>query len=550
MKKRLDEKKPFDLIDEAFHILRNRPVRRLTAYYTGALPFILGLLFFWAEMSKSAFARQNCAAAAFGITILFIWMKCWQVFFTLNLNRELSAVKGDSWNKKQFFRMLVAQTFWHATGFIAIPLSLIFLIPFPWVYAFYQNLSVIHEPENAKIMEVYRRAAYQAKLWPLQNHFVLSVFILLALFVFLNTAISIFLFPQLLKKFFGIETIFTMSGISIFNTTFLAVTISLTYLFLDPVIKAVYTLRCFYGRSLRTGEDIKVEFRGEKIAKKSAAILVILACLIVVDFPGNTFATNAKTDKTTTGESVVSPKSLKKSIDSVMGRREFIWRTPKQIVEEETEKERNRFLGWIIDGLEKVFETLDDWIGKFFDWMDDLWPEFEPADAGGKIKMPATKKILYIIFGCLLLIIAVLLAKRLRSWKKEPEKTAAAVDIPRPDPGDESVRADEYPADEWMEMSEELMKKGQYRAAIRSIYLAILSWLSEKRLISVAKYKSNREYLVELQRKGHETDDICKLFSRLVHRFDRTWYGMYDVGPDDVRQFMTDRERIIRFVER
>src|ERR1019366_9370994 len=34
------------------------------AYYTGSLPFVLGFLFFWADMSQSAFAYDHCAPAA------------------------------------------------------------------------------------------------------------------------------------------------------------------------------------------------------------------------------------------------------------------------------------------------------------------------------------------------------------------------------------------------------------------------------------------------------------------------------------------------------
>ena len=55
-----------DLIEEAVHLLRTAPAGALAAYYLGALPFVLGLLFFWADMSTSAFARRHVAEAALG----------------------------------------------------------------------------------------------------------------------------------------------------------------------------------------------------------------------------------------------------------------------------------------------------------------------------------------------------------------------------------------------------------------------------------------------------------------------------------------------------
>ena len=42
------------IIEEAVHILRSAPGSLLSVYYIGSVPFILGLLYFWADMSRSA----------------------------------------------------------------------------------------------------------------------------------------------------------------------------------------------------------------------------------------------------------------------------------------------------------------------------------------------------------------------------------------------------------------------------------------------------------------------------------------------------------------
>ena len=62
------------LIEEAVHLLRRAPARHLAAYYVGSLPFTLALLYFWADMSRSAYANRHCAAAALGLSLAFIWM--------------------------------------------------------------------------------------------------------------------------------------------------------------------------------------------------------------------------------------------------------------------------------------------------------------------------------------------------------------------------------------------------------------------------------------------------------------------------------------------
>ena len=46
------EKGAIDLIEEAVHLLRGAPLSVLAIYYMGALPFILSLLYFWADMSR------------------------------------------------------------------------------------------------------------------------------------------------------------------------------------------------------------------------------------------------------------------------------------------------------------------------------------------------------------------------------------------------------------------------------------------------------------------------------------------------------------------
>src|SRR5712672_929456 len=82
----------FDLIEEATHLLRTAPGATLAVYYAGAIPFILGVLYFWADMSRSPFARQHLVEAALGVSVLFLWMKGCQAVFARRLRAQLAAV--------------------------------------------------------------------------------------------------------------------------------------------------------------------------------------------------------------------------------------------------------------------------------------------------------------------------------------------------------------------------------------------------------------------------------------------------------------------------
>ena len=54
------------IIEEAVQLLRAGPGRLLAGYYLGSVPFVLGLMYFWADMSRSASAGPGRAALASG----------------------------------------------------------------------------------------------------------------------------------------------------------------------------------------------------------------------------------------------------------------------------------------------------------------------------------------------------------------------------------------------------------------------------------------------------------------------------------------------------
>ena len=59
---------------------------------------------------------------------------------------------------------------------------------------------------------------------------------------------------------------------------------------------------------------------------------------------------------------------------------------------------------------------------------------------------------------------------------------------------------------------------------MRAFYFASLAQLAARGLITVAKFKSNRDYERELQRRGHSLPELLASFGDNVSVFDRTWY--------------------------
>ncbi len=272
----------FDLIEEAVHLLRTAPAATLAVYYLGAMPFILGVLFFWADMSRNPFANGHLADASLVMSLLFFWMKFWQAIFSRRIRAQLSVHSPPHLNWRRGVRILLAQMILQPLGFLFIPLSAIPLLPFPWVYAFYQNVTALSDGEEG-MMNLFKKSWGQAALWPRQNIVALLILMAFGFYVFANWATVCLTLPGLFKMLFGIESDFTKSPMSLLNSTFFAAMFGLTYLCVDPIFKTFYAVRCFYGASLQSGEDLKAELKQYVISPRAVAVMLIFsACFFSV----------------------------------------------------------------------------------------------------------------------------------------------------------------------------------------------------------------------------------------------------------------------------
>jgi hypothetical protein len=69
--------------------------------------------------------------------------------------------------------------------------------------------------------------------------------------------------------------------------------------------------------------------------------------------------------------------------------------------------------------------------------------------------------------------------------------------------------------------------QGNYRLAIRLMYLRILKSLSEKNIIQYKQDKTNFDYLMQLQPTAYYKD-----FFRVTRHYEYSWYGEFNVSPD------------------
>ena len=64
-----------------------------------------------------------------------------------------------------------------------------------------------------------------------------------------------------------------------------------------------------------------------------------------------------------------------------------------------------------------------------------------------------------------------------------------------PDLAAEDLLATQLPEDEWLSLARGLLASGERRLALRAFYLSLLAGLGERKLLVIARHKSNRDYL-------------------------------------------------------
>lgn len=532
------------LLEEAVHLLRKAPLFLLSGYYIGTLPFILGLFYFWADMSRSADAQSYHAVASLGIALLYIWMKCWHVVFAARVKMNISGQPLPQWSYQRILSLAATQTLIHATAFFILPLAALIAIPFGWCYAFYQNVTAEAITELSDPKALCKKAWFQARLWPRQNHMLLSIFFVFGIIVFLNIASAIYILPHLLKKYLGIESMFTLSGSHVINTTFWVVTIGISYVCMNPLVKTVYVLRCFYGAALKSGEDLKTELKGLMPGRTGGVVIGLLLVALFAAHPMPSMATET---------AFISPEALDRSIGEVMAQREFTWRMPREVTTENEKAPKGPIasvVAWIIDKLGKGLKTVINWIDKLINWLIDLLPSADHRISSPDENWITSVRIAVIVLlsGLLCTLVYILW----RSWRRrqnaQAEIAATAVES-TPDLEDESTTADDLPVNRWLELARELTEKGSLRQAIRAFYLAILADLAAHELITIEKFKSNREYEVELGRRAHQKEGLLKTFSNSRDVFERVWYGMYKISRPDLDHYAAIQKRLMTIAQ-
>jgi hypothetical protein len=491
-----------DVLEEAVNLLRGASLDTALTYLIGAAPLTLAFLFFLADMSRSAYASDHLPWASLALALLYVWKISWQAMFMAKLYRQVSP--SESRRNHPFQAVVMQATFQ--------PIGLILPLPFPWVAAFFRNIALY---AGLGRPDAFAAARQQSVYATRQNWAVLSIVSLGSLLLFANILMTIFLLPQLGRSLLGIEGDLARLGFGIANLTTLGVAAALTWLAVDPLLDAAYVLRCFYGESRVTGADLRAAL------KKMVLLLVMIT------------AVHAQP---------VDQQKLDQAIDQVVHQREFTWRSPRR----EGAGPEGKWVGWYRSTV-KMLRELRDLVWKLIqDW---LRPD-EQTSTAGKDTAVSRKTIFALITFIACLIAAGVVVFFLRRTRRAVVTAKAIVAAAPPvNLADESLTADRLPESEWLALADQWMEKGDFRMALKAMYLAALNYLSARDLVSVRRWKSGLDYRRELARRARSKPEVAPLFDHGVATFEQGWYGRHEVDRAMAESLATDFSRMRSFAK-
>jgi len=175
----------------------------------------------------------------------------------------------------------------------------------------------------------------------------------------------------------------------------------------------------------------------------------------------------------------------------------------------------------------------------FFEWLRSLIPDIKPLRPGTTGGLSRASQLL--VFG----LAAAVLGYVLWSFWRRRERGAKSVSArgARVVLG-ERLEADQTAAD-LLEEAERLARDGQLRAAIRKAYVALLCELGDRKVIGLARHKTNRDYLQAVRQRAPR---LYPALLPLTSDFELHWYGAHEATESDWSDFRARCREALRAI--
>jgi len=180
---------------------------------------------------------------------------------------------------------------------------------------------------------------------------------------------------------------------------------------------------------------------------------------------------------------------------------------------------------------EKEESLFQKWWREFQEWLIKMWPS-NPVTPGVPSDFGSLRFVLQILVYAAVIGVIAFVIYRFRSQIaarcgfKPKEKKRERVIL------GERISEDES-ADDLFSEAERLAREGQLRDAIRKGYIAMLCELSDRKIIGLARHKTNRDYLRDVRKRS----GLYENMSGATGTYERNWYGLRASEQDDWEDF-------------
>jgi len=583
------EQSAFLLAEEAIELVLRAGPAAFSVYLIGTLPFLVGVIVYWAAMASNAYAHQYASAGALALALLFIWMKALQARYAQHLLCHLQDEDTPAWTINGFFSALSRQGAIHASAILLYPICFVTVLPMCFVVGWYQNVTTL-ESSATGTRALIRDAAAQARLWPKQIHLflwlssplmviagagiflgtfpildglvtpefgdtalltigylyggivLLSILPLapFACFVLLNVVTGLVFAIEFFHILSGADTLYSRNPAALLsNSTLIAAACAITYLCLDPVLKAGFAIRCYRGLSLQSGTDLRVGLaliRQRAVRSTAALLLAAMAA-------GLWHATPAYAQAPVDQRLV----TLDQALDKELAAQKYTWRMPR-------EPNPDVEMPWLLRALSDLGESIRDGIGAAFRFLGDLWERFTDWLNGGANRStgdlgfsgfnPSWRHFIVLLLVLLAAATIYLLWRFYRAPVLDVLPAQDALPPATPDIADEATTAAELPEDEWYKLARELASKGEFRLAARALFFSCLAVLAQREVIRIARFKSNMDYANEMARRAGALGEAPAAFSESALIYESVWYGEHLANAETLNRLHACQERL------
>jgi hypothetical protein len=175
---------------------------------------------------------------------------------------------------------------------------------------------------------------------------------------------------------------------------------------------------------------------------------------------------------------------------------------------------------------------LDQWLDRLWAWFNELLNKLfggQGQDVTAEVYVPTTN--LFSIFASIVFAVLVFLMMRSLLAGLVSESSLDS----QGESGEEALTAETA-----LRRAQSLSRGGDYRSAVRFLYLSSLLLLEERGLLRYDRSKTNREVL----RSVDDQPGLQQPLKNVVEVFDQVWYGYQPLDQDTYEQYEADVQQI------